>query len=50
MNYLHQAGVQPTWLKLAEHGIRGNSHVMMMEKNSNEIAAQIIAWTNKVMG
>ena len=34
VNYLRQAGVAPHWLKLAEHGIRGNSHVLMMEKNS----------------
>ncbi len=50
VNYLRQAGVEPHWMKLAEHGIRGNSHVLMMEKNSKEIADLIIAWTNKVMG
>ena len=46
VNYLRQAGVEPSWMKLAEHGIRGNSHVMMMEKNSKAIADLIIAWTN----
>lgn len=46
VNYLRQAGVKPHWLKLAEHGIRGNSHVLMMEKNSRQIAELIIAWTD----
>ena len=49
VKYLHQAGVQASWLKLADHGIRGNSHVMMMEKNSRAIAEQIIAWANKAI-
>ncbi len=49
VKYLQQAGVHPAWLKLAEHGISGNSHVMMLEKNSDEIAAQIIAWTDKAI-
>jgi pimeloyl-ACP methyl ester carboxylesterase len=47
VKYLEQAGVRPTWIKLADRGIRGNSHVMMMEKNSDQIAAVIIAWTDK---
>ncbi len=46
VKYLRQAGVKAAWLKLAEHGIHGNSHVMMMEKNSRAIADQIIAWAN----
>jgi pimeloyl-ACP methyl ester carboxylesterase len=50
VNYLRQAGVQASWLKLAEHGIHGNSHVMMMEKNSKQISAAIIAWANKSIG
>jgi len=49
INYLRQAGVEADWMRLAEHGIRGNSHVLMMEKNSKEIADLIIAWTNKLM-
>ena len=49
VSYLRQAGVAPHWLKLAEHGIRGNSHVLMMEKNSEAIANLIIAWTNKTV-
>jgi pimeloyl-ACP methyl ester carboxylesterase len=49
VKYLEQAGVKPTWLKLADHGIRGNSHVMMMEKNSRAIASLVIAWTDEAV-
>src|ERR1700689_3798502 len=49
VKYLHQAGVKAAWLKLADHGIHGNSHVMMMEKNSKQISALIIAWANKAI-
>ncbi len=44
VKYLQQAGVKPTWIKLAEQGIHGNSHVMMLEKNNQEIAAVIAKW------
>ena len=49
VNYLRQAGVAPHWMKLADHGLHGNSHVLMMEKNSKEIADLIIAWTNETV-
>jgi pimeloyl-ACP methyl ester carboxylesterase len=49
VNYLRQAGVKPSWIKLADRGIHGNSHVMMMEKNSKQIAEIIIAWSNKAI-
>jgi methyl coenzyme M reductase subunit C-like uncharacterized protein (methanogenesis marker protein 7) len=49
VNYLRQAGVKPSWIKLADRGIHGNSHVMMLEKNSKQIADVIIAWTNKAI-
>src|SRR6185437_9831504 len=47
VDYLRQAGVEAQWMKLAEQGVRGNSHVLMMERNSKEIADLIIAWTTK---
>ena len=50
VNYLRQAGVEPHWMKLAEHGIHGNSHVLIIERNSQEIADAIIAWTNMSIG
>ena len=42
--YLAQAGVPSTFVRLADIGIRGNGHMMMLEKNSDEIAAVIEDW------
>jgi pimeloyl-ACP methyl ester carboxylesterase len=47
VKYLQQAGVKPTFIRLADVGIKGNSHVMMMEKNNKEIAAVIAQWLEK---
>jgi pimeloyl-ACP methyl ester carboxylesterase len=49
VKYLQQAGVKPTYIKLADLGIRGNSHVMMLEKNNKEIAAVIAGWLDKTI-
>lgn len=39
VKFLRQAGVKNVeWLKLDEHGIRGNGHMMFMELNNLEIA------------
>ena len=46
---LNQAGVHPTWIKLADIGIHGNSHVMMLEKNNKDIAAVIAGWLDKTL-
>ncbi len=48
VNYLRQAGVKPTYIRLADLGIKGNSHVMMLEKNNKEIAAVIAKWLDEV--
>jgi pimeloyl-ACP methyl ester carboxylesterase len=42
--YLTQAGVHNTWVDLGQVGIHGNGHMMMLEKNSNEVAAFIASW------
>jgi pimeloyl-ACP methyl ester carboxylesterase len=47
VKYLQQAGAKPTFIRLADLGIKGNSHVMMQEKNSKEIAAVIYGWLEK---
>ena len=36
--YLTQAGVKNTLIRLADVGIHGNGHMMMLEKNSDDIA------------
>jgi hypothetical protein len=49
VKYLQQAGAKPTFLKLADVGIKGNSHVMMNEKNNKDIAAAIHQWMQKTV-
>jgi pimeloyl-ACP methyl ester carboxylesterase len=47
VEYLKQAGVDVSFVKLADIGLRGNGHMMMMEKNSDAIAQVIIEWLDK---
>ncbi len=42
--YLRQAGVENDLVRLADHGIRGNGHMIMIERNSLEIAAFLDGW------
>ena len=49
VKFLNQAGVKPTWIKLADVGLRGNSHNMMQEKNSDAIAEVIFRWLEKTL-
>jgi len=49
--FLTQAGAKPDRLALAEHGIRGNGHMMMLESNSDAVADAIAGWIrNRVQG
>jgi len=47
--YLTQAGVQVNFVRLEEVGIRGNGHMMMIEKNNLEIADFIDKWLVKTV-
>ncbi|HEY4264738.1 MAG TPA: alpha/beta hydrolase [Micropepsaceae bacterium] len=47
--YLQQAGIKPSVIRLADLGIHGNSHVMMLEKNNQEVAAVIAGWLDKTL-
>lgn len=42
--YLQQAGVKADFVRLENAGIRGNGHMVMIEKNNLEIAALIARW------
>ncbi len=42
--YLAQAGVEHAFVKLVDHGIRGNGHMMMIEENNTAIAGVIAEW------
>jgi pimeloyl-ACP methyl ester carboxylesterase len=49
VKYLEQAGVRPTWFNLGAIGIHGNGHMMMLEKNSDQIADVIEKWLRKAV-
>jgi pimeloyl-ACP methyl ester carboxylesterase len=49
VNFLEQAGVHPTWIKLTQIGIHGNGHGMMLEKNNMEIASALSQWLAKAV-
>ena len=46
VKYLEQAGVKPSVIRLADVGITGNNHMMMLEKNNQAIARVIADWTD----
>ena len=45
--FLSQMGVKHEFVRLPEIGIRGNGHMMMLEKNSDEVAGVLVRWTQK---
>jgi pimeloyl-ACP methyl ester carboxylesterase len=47
--YLKQAGVPNDFVRLPDIGIRGNGHMMMLEKNSDAIAGVIETWLKKTL-
>ena len=47
--YLAQAGVKNSFIRLADRGIRGNGHMMMLEKNNLQIAALIEDWLRSTL-
>jgi pimeloyl-ACP methyl ester carboxylesterase len=47
--YLAQAGVKNTYVRLADVGIHGNGHMMMLEKNSDAIAGVMADWLAKTV-
>jgi hypothetical protein len=42
--YLNQAGVKAEYIRLQDKGIRGNGHMVMLEKNNLDIARLIDDW------
>jgi pimeloyl-ACP methyl ester carboxylesterase len=42
--WLQQAGVPTDYIELESRGLHGNGHVMMLEKNSDEIASMLADW------
>jgi hypothetical protein len=48
-NWLTQAGVRNTMIRLGDVGVRGNGHMMMLEKNSDDIANVMRDWLVKAL-
>jgi pimeloyl-ACP methyl ester carboxylesterase len=44
VDYLRQAGVTVEHVQLGKEGIKGNGHMMFLEKNNMEIAQRILKW------
>ena len=45
--YLKQAGCRAEDLRLVDHGIHGNGHMMMIEKNNRRVLQPIVEWIQK---
>lgn len=48
--YLRQAGCNIDLINLWEHGVRGNGHFMMMERNNREALQPILDWLTENVG
>ncbi|HZO61896.1 MAG TPA: alpha/beta hydrolase [Gaiellaceae bacterium] len=42
--FLEQAGCRVERIVLAEHGVHGNGHLMMLERNNREVLGPILRW------
>ncbi|MEM7252721.1 MAG: alpha/beta hydrolase [Pseudomonadota bacterium] len=42
--FLTQAGVEHDFVYLAEHGLKGNGHMVMLEKNNHAVADFLLRW------
>ena len=47
VRFLVQNGVRPDFVRLGEIGIHGNGHMMMLEKNNEQIARELTAWLDQ---
>jgi hypothetical protein len=44
VNFLEEAGCDVDSLRLADHGVHGNGHAMMLERNNAEALEPIVLW------
>jgi pimeloyl-ACP methyl ester carboxylesterase len=49
VRYLAQAGVKSTFVRLPDVGVHGNGHMMMLEKNSDDIAKVMADWLDRAL-
>ena len=48
--FLRQAGCGVAEIALAEHGVHGNGHLMMLERNNREALEPILRWLDVAVG
>jgi pimeloyl-ACP methyl ester carboxylesterase len=48
VGWLEQAGAHVTFIRLADVGVHGNGHMMMIEKNNAAIASVIAQWLERL--
>jgi len=48
--FLRQAGCDVEHIRLEEHGVHGNGHLMMLEKNNREALGPILGWLGARVG
>ena len=47
--FLEQAGCRVDRIVLAEHGVHGNGHLMLLERNNREVLEPILRWLDAVV-
>lgn len=47
VDFLSQAGCDVDRVRLADHGVRGNGHMMMAESNNGEVLQVLLDWLGK---
>ncbi len=47
--FLRQAGCGAEHVPLADHGVHGNGHLMMLERNSRDVLAVILDWLDRAV-
>ena len=50
VEFLRQAGCDAVHIDLAEHGVRGNSHGAMLERNNAEVLDVVTGWMDDQLG
>jgi pimeloyl-ACP methyl ester carboxylesterase len=44
VEWLNQNGAKSDFIYLGDRGIVGNGHMMMLERNSDVLAEQVVSW------
>jgi pimeloyl-ACP methyl ester carboxylesterase len=47
--FLRSTGCRAEWVRLADHGVHGNGHAVMFERNSAEALAVLVRWLDELI-